>query len=243
MSYRRAIDFVLQCVLPAGFVFAVVVQQPARLPAQDAQAKKPPKAQRPKLLVREAWQQFPAGEQHPVTQANVSNQNLELKLYGPSGKQLEINGRGGDEEGPLHIWSGGCENTWALAVRDKNGYMDLSGLARVRWLVNIAGFHLNRPIVKLADGTWLVGDHADGLTAQWTESEFTLSAVRWRKLDIDQVVETRDGVWIEHPDLSRVEEFGFTDLMRGSGHGNGGHTDLAWFEIYGKSVPRNGKAE
>jgi hypothetical protein len=238
MNYRGLISFTLRCALPAGLGFAVLAQQPAQPPAQDGQAKKAPKQQRPKLLFREAWKQSRPGEQYPVTQAEVSNPNLELKLYGPSGKQLEINGRGDDDNNPLHIWSGGCENTWALAVRDKNGYMDLSGLGRVRWLVNIAGFHLNRPIIKLADGTWLVGDHADGLTAQWTESEFTLSALRWRRLDINQIVEMRDGLWVDHPDLSKVEEFGFTDMMRGSGHGTGGHTDLAWFEIYGKSVPR-----
>ena len=239
MNYRGLMNFTFRCVLLVGTAYGLFAQQPAR----EEQAKKTaPKVQRPKLLFRETWQQSPPGVQQPVTQANLSNQNLELKLYGPSGKQLEINGRGGEDE-PLHIWSGGCENTWALAVRDKNGYMDLSGLGRIRWLVNIAGFHLNRPIVKLSDGTWLVGDHTDGLTAQWTESEFTLSALRWRKLDMSQVVETRDGIWIDHPDLSKVEEFGFTDMMRGSGHGNGGHTDLAWFEIYGKSVPREARSE
>ena len=36
----------------------------------------------------------------------------------------------------------------------------------------------------------------------------------------------------------RSTSLDFTDMMRGSGHGNGGHTDLAWFEVYGKSVPR-----
>jgi hypothetical protein len=49
------------------------------------------------------------------------------------------------------------------------------------------------------------------------------------KLDPDRVVTT--GVygpvgdaasWIEKPDLSKVDEFGFADLMPGTGHGSGG---------------------
>ena len=87
-----------------------------------------------------------------------------------------------------------------------------------------AGFHLLRPMVKLADGTWLVGDHTDGYTADWHESEITLSEIRWRQLDIKTVLTAGNGKWIEHPDLSKVDEIGFTDLMRGSGNGARGTT-------------------
>jgi hypothetical protein len=41
-------------------------------------------------------------------------------------------------------------------------------------------------------------------------------------------------------DLSKVDEIGFTDLMPGSGHGDGGYSDLGWIEVYGKPVPRSG---
>jgi hypothetical protein len=62
--------------------------------------------------------------------------------------------------------------------------------------------------------------------------------VRWRNLNIDDVVEARDGYWVDFPDLSRVEEIGFTDLMRGAGHGSGGGSRLDWIEVHGKPVPR-----
>jgi hypothetical protein len=39
-------------------------------------------------------------------------------------------------------------------------------------------------------------------------------------------------------DLSKVEEIGFTDLMRGSGHGMGGGSRVDWIEVYGKPIPR-----
>ena len=45
------------------------------------------------------------------------------------------------------------------------------------------------------------------------------------------------------PDLRKVDEVGFVDLMPGSGHGQGGFSVLASFEVYGRSVPRGGAAK
>jgi len=113
----------------------------------------------------------------------------------------------------------------------------LTGLAKVRWLIKVSGFHQVHPIVKLANGTWLVGDLADGSIADWHEHEFSMAEVRWLRLDIEKVV--AKGNWVEKPDLSRVDEIGFTDLMPGSGHGPGGWSDVAWIEVYGKAVKRD----
>ena len=135
-----------------------------------------------------------------------------------------------------------CESTCALALRHKTSYADLTGTAKIRWLTKVSGFHQIRPIVKLADGTWLVGDHVDQYNYDWHESEFYVSEVtRWLKLDIDKV-HTR-GTWVEKPDLSKVDEIGFTDLMAGSGHGQGGWSDVAWIEVYGKAVRRDAAAQ
>ena len=68
------------------------------------------------------------------------------------------------------------------------------------------------------------------------ESEFALSSVRWLALDIDRVV-TR-GTWVEKPDLSRVDEVGFADLLPGSGHGWGGFVNVGKIEVYGAGVRR-----
>ena len=81
------------------------------------------------------------------------------------------------------------------------------------------------------------GDHADGSIADWHEHDFSLAEVRWLRLDIEKVV--AKGNWVEKPDLSRVDEIGFTDLMPGSGHGPGGWSDVAWIEVYGKAVKRD----
>jgi hypothetical protein len=83
---------------------------------------------------------------------------------------------------------------------------DLSGRATIRWRTRVSRFHLLRPIVKLADGTWLVGDHATARSTSWVESEIQLVDVRWRRLNIEGVIEGRGSdKWVENPNLSRVE--------------------------------------
>jgi hypothetical protein len=186
------------------------------------------------LLFRESWKET---AEVPVTQAFVSNSSLELKLYGPGKSEMQIVGSQTNAKNPPHIWTGLCSPTCALALRHKDSYVDLSGPAKIRWLTKVAGFHLVRPIIKLSDGTWLVADHADA-SPDWSESEITLSTARWRRLDVEKVVTIGDGKWIEHPDLTKVDEIGFAEMMPGSGHSNNGYSDVAWIEVYGKEVPR-----
>ena len=122
--------------------------------------------------------------------------------------------------------------------------------AKIRWTTRASGFHAVRPVIKLMDGTFLVGDHADASTTTFLESEFTFAGLRWMKLDIDRVVTVgRYGPlgeasnWAEPPDLSKVDEVGFVDLTPGSGHGSGGYSDVGWIEVYGKPVKRDATAQ
>jgi hypothetical protein len=192
-------------------------------------------AGRPQLFFKEEWKQTPANDEHPISQESVGNPNLELKLYGPTGKEILLTGRAGDESNPIHPWTGMCTTPCGLALRDRTNFADLTGLARIRWNTKTSGFHQVRPMVKLADGNWYVGDRTDASTRDWLMTEFNLADVRWLKLDIDRAVTTGNFVTI---DLSKVDEIGFVDLMPGSGHGPGGWIDVAQFEVYGKPVPR-----
>ena len=206
--------------------------------------------QRPPLFFRAEWKKrAPNPGEHSMTQADLVNPNLELGLYGNKAGIYDE-----QQEQPDDItfaFTGLCESTCALALRDKNNYVDLTGLAKIRWRTKQNGFHLLRPIVELADGTWLVGDHTDGYSADWRESEIDIADVHWRQLDINKVVEApsnRAGKgnfrgldfsgWVGNPDLSKVEAVGFTDLMPGSGHGGGGSSRVQWMEVYGNPVPR-----
>ncbi|HTA41735.1 MAG TPA: hypothetical protein VK789_04765 [Bryobacteraceae bacterium] len=156
------------------------------------------------LVLKEEWK-APSDVEHPVAQDSIANPGLQIKLYG--------DGVGGmkPDHGiwivkhnppliePTHVWSGQCTASCAFALQDKDNYVDLTGLARIRYQYKVAGFHMLRPIIKLADGTWLVGDHAVGLSVDWHDDEISLGDVRWRKLNIQKVIEAADGKWVIIP--------------------------------------------
>ena len=225
-----------------SFVSTASAQQPAPAAGRQGQtaapgaAQRPGPARRPALFFKEEWKQNEKNDEHAVTQASIANPDLELKLYGPTGKEVQLTGRANDENNPIHVWTGLCTSPCAVALRHKASMADLTGLARIRWNTKMSGYHQVRPIVKLADGTWLVGDRAEGTITDWNVSEFNVSEVRWLKLDIERVVTT--GNFVNNPDLSKVDEIGFADLMPGSGHGAGGWSDVAQFEVYANAVPR-----
>jgi len=141
---------------------------------------------------------------------------------------------------PPNLWTGVCQTPIAVTLRDPASYVDLTGLARIRWVTRVSGFHVVRPVVKLADGSWFVGDYGEGAPSAnstlFLESEFAVSSVRWLPLDITRVV-TVGQSWVM-PDLSRVDEVGFADLMPGSGHGWGGFVNVGRMEVYGRPVKR-----
>ena len=62
--------------------------------------------------------------------------------------------------------------------------------------------------------------YTEGYTGDWRETEFSVASVRWRVLDSTSVVVTarRETGWAADVDLRKVDEVGFTNLMRGSGN-------------------------
>jgi len=218
--------------------------QPAKA-AQESQA--PQRAVYPPLFFREDWTlasgfpntNTPVEPEHSIAQADIANPNLEVHLYGDKIGPVTVKQLNNDNI--TYVMTLLCTSNCAITLRDRRNDVDLTGLATIRWRTKITGFHLLHPIVKLADGTWLVGDHASEFSTDWVESQIQLEDVRWRRLDIEHVVEGRGENWVEKPDLSRVEEIGFTELMPGGGHGGAG-SRIDWIEVYGKPVPRTTSA-
>jgi hypothetical protein len=95
----------------------------------------------------------------PATQEAVSNPKLELKLYGPVREKYSPG------------WQS-CELTNAPEPLDRKHDITFSGDltargqlcrsdgigSKLRWVTRTSGFHVVRPVVKLADKSWLVGD-------------------------------------------------------------------------------------
>jgi hypothetical protein len=183
------------------------------------------------LFFREDWKEIEAAL--PVTQEHVANAELVLSLYGPGADQVKKSNHPLIPNDPYYIWSGECKANWALTLRHSTKFVDLSGeSAAIRFRSRQSGFRQLHVILKLQDGTWLVGDHAAGYTQDWSETKLIISNIRWRKLSIEDVIE---GAVIEKPNLTSVVEIGFTDLMRGGG--TPASSRLDWIEVYGKAVP------
>jgi hypothetical protein len=199
-----------------------------------AKGKGAPKMGRPPLFFKETWKDTPGGE-HAVNQTSLSNPNLELKLY-PESQDIQVTGASTDENNPVHLWTGLCPSACGATFRDKNNMVDLTGLGRIRWTHKMSGFHQVRPMLKLADGTFIVGDRAEGSTADWLTTEIALGELRWRRIDPKRMLTVGD--WLPSVDLSKVDEIGYVDLIPGSGHGQGGWSDVATVEVYGKAVKR-----
>jgi hypothetical protein len=209
-----------------GVTLSVVAQEPA--------------AVRPPLLFREAWTQPPYtgklnDENRRLTQAAVTNANLEIKLYGSDAHDIGVY----VHEGRHDLWNGIVTSPVAVTLRDKNNYIDLTGLARLRWITRTWGLHVVHPVVKLANGTLLAGSHADSTNGEYLQSEIAFGGLRWFALDPQKVV---TGNEVQHPDLSRVDEIGYVDLMPGGGHGWAGWVNVSEIELYAKAVPRGAPA-
>jgi len=233
---------ILNGSLVLGLVFAAAFtahgQQPAKGPegvAKEGKGKGKGPA-RPPLFFREEWKQTAAGGEHALLPESVGNPDLTLNLLGPTGKEILLTGAAADENNPIHLWTGMCTTPCAFTLKHKTNYADLTGLARIRMVSKMSGFHQVRPLIKTAEGMWLIGDHTEGSVTDWTEDEFLVSDVRWLRADPTRMVTT--GVWINNPDLSKIDEIGFVDLMPASGHGPGGWADVGKIEVYAKSVAR-----
>ena len=112
----------------------------------------------PSLLFREIWQQPPhtgplTDENRRVTQQAVTNPDLELRLYGTDARNIQVT----EHNGIPDLWTGFTTSPVALTLRHKNAYLDLTGLTRMRWRTRTENLHVLHPVVKLADGTLLVG--------------------------------------------------------------------------------------
>ena len=186
---------------------------------------------RPGLFFREDWKETPA--EIPLSQKHVNNSELIVNLYGAGKDSLKKSNHPQPLDDPFYVWSGLCLGNWMVTLKHKTNNVDLTGFAKIIWRSKQVGLRELRIAVKLANGTWLISDLFDGPSKDWQTKEFNIQDITWHNLDIDRIVET--GV-AKNPDLSNVEEIGFTDLMPGGKSSSCSRLD--WIEVYGKTVRR-----
>ena len=186
---------------------------------------------RPGLFFREDWKEIPA--EIPLSQKHVDNPELIVNLYGPGQDSLKKSHHDRPVDDPYYVWSGLCLDNWMVTLKHRNQNVDLTEFAKLRWRTKQFGLRQLRIALQIADGIWLVSDASDGPSKDWRIKEFNIQDITWHKLDSERVVEV--GV-AKNPDLSNVEEIGFTDLMPGGK--SPACSRLDWIEVYGKSVSR-----
>jgi hypothetical protein len=201
----------------------------------------------PPLLFRETWQQPPHtgplnDENRRITPQALTNPNLTLQLYGPDARNIQVTSHNGIPD----LWNGFTTSPVALTLKLKDSYMDLTGLTRMRWRTRTENLHALHAVVKLADGRLLVGSQrfespqrrmvgTNGFTGNFVVSEVTFDDQRWFELDPERAIVKLE---VANPDLSRVDEIGYVDLMPGGGHGTAGCTNVSWIEVYAAARKR-----
>ena len=182
-----------------------------------------------------------------LTQASVTTPNVDVQLYGDGRNIIVATGAG--PQFP-RLFFGLCTGPCGFTLREKDHAFDLRARASIRFTTIVSGFHRVRPIIRLADGTLLIGDQAEGSTADYHQYEVSFSDCRWLRLDPARGV-TLGGTWVQ-PDLSKVDEVGVFDVIPGSGAWSapglpvekqpappaGGWIALSSFELWGQPVSR-----
>lgn len=186
---------------------------------------------RPTLFFREDWRETPAAI--PISQSHVANPYLILNLYGAGDDSLKKSHHDQPIDDPYYVWSGLCLGNWAVTLKHRDNFVDLTGLSKIRWRSKQSGFHRLHIILKLSNGNWLISDQADGSSKDWRIKEFSISDVNWYQFNINLITE---GKAVKKPDLSKIDEIGFTDLMKGDK--SHACSRLDWIEVYGKPVTR-----
>lgn len=186
---------------------------------------------RPGLFFREDWKEIPA--EIPLNQRHVQNPDLTVQLYGPGRDSLKKSNHDKPIDDPYYVWSGLCLDNWMVTLQNRRQNVDLTGFSKIKMRTKQFGLRELRITLKLTDGSWLVSDQSVGASKDWKISEFNLQDIDWHHLDSERIVEIGPA---KDPDISNVEEIGFTDLMPGAR--SKACSRLDWIEVYGEPIER-----
>jgi hypothetical protein len=211
---------------------------PDGIPLNGMPAENVPK---PGLLFREGWNNLPIAQ--PITQAHLANQHLTLHLYGDT-----ANIRKSNHEPYYYTYTGETRSNWALTVSDRTRHMNFLPLGKVRVDSKQSGWRVLHVVIRTADGNYYVSEEGVGETVDWITVEWHLRDLHWRTLVVN--LPNAPARWggappvqpivasaRAQPDLSRVDEVGFSDLMPGGLIPSSSR--IRWFEVYADWVPRD----
>jgi hypothetical protein len=194
------------------------------------------------LIFEEKWTRAPQAQ--PMTQANLGNQSLTLHLYG-------------DMDGirktyhPIedYTYTGETKTNWAITVSDAKNAWDLTGAAKIMLRTRNSGYRFTHVVIRTADGRYFVSEEGSGESSAWMNVDYVFSDLHWRSLLMTDTPTNASNKRAPDPklvpiipqaratpDLKRVDEVGFSDLMPGGWIPS--TTRVNAFALYGKQVAR-----
>lgn len=231
-------------VAVAAILIAVITATAGAQGPQQERTRVPgaPGTEPAPLLFHEAWTRAPLTQ--PMVQDNLGNKHLTLHIYGNAN---EIRKTFHPEDD--YTYTGETTTNWAITVSDKAAVWDLSGTAKIRLKTQNTGYRFLHVVIKTADGRYYVSEEGNPESSVWIEREYVLSDLHWRNLMMTDtptnasnrrqpdpkripIIPTSKA----SPDLTRVDEVGFSDLMPGGWIPS--TSRVASFSVYGKAVPR-----
>ena len=195
------------------------------------------------LLFRETWATEAA---QPMVQASIRNTSLVLHIYGNPDDIRKTTHAAANEH---YTYTGETTTNWAITLSDPKRYWDLTGDGRFRMETRSSGLRTTRVVIKTADGRYFVSEEGNPESSAWIVRDYIFRDLTWRTLLMTDtptnasnrrqpnpkrvpIIPTTRAT----PDLTKVEEVGFSDLMEGGWIPSTSRV-RSW-EVWGKAVPR-----
>ena len=193
------------------------------------------------LLFREGWTREMA---QPMVQASISNQSLQLHIYGNADEIRKTSHPTED-----YTYTGETTTNWAITLSDPKHYWDLTRDGRIRLKTRNSGFRTTHVVIRTADGKYFASEEGSPESSAWIERDYIFRDLTWRALlmtDTPTNASNRRAPTPKRvpiipttratPDLTKVEEVGFSDLVEG-GWIPATSRIQSW-EVWGKALPR-----
>ncbi len=194
------------------------------------------------LIFEEHWRDIPMAE--PITHEHLTNQDLLLHIYGD---WQHI--RATQHPTEAYTYTGETVTNWALTLSDPKFYYDLSGAGKVMLRTRNSGYRFTHVVIKTLDGKWYASEEGSPESTSWIEREYALSDLHWRILLMTDTPSNSSNrrqpdpklvpivpMGVGHPDLAKVDEVGFSDLMPGGWIPSTSRVN-SW-KVFGKKVQR-----
>src|ERR1700739_4780314 len=128
--------------IPARATIALLIVFAITCGAFAQEARQPATA--PPLAFKVDWvrpkNQEDTKIRYTPVQENIADPNVEMTFYGKAAKQILTTGVPGSDVTPYGVWTGTAEaGPFAVTFKLKDKYLDLTGLANIRWYTKTSG--------------------------------------------------------------------------------------------------------